>query len=340
MKNFLFLLFIIPLFAGAQTPHTVKAKETLYSLARKYNVHPRELAAYNNIPVETSLVLGQVIKIPLKPTMAPLQAAPPKAEPVVKKEEPAKPVTPVKEVVEKKVPEKETTSPVNKTPVYHKVAKKETLYAISKKYSNASIADIKKWNNLTSDGLSEGTNLIVGYKQSVDKAEEKTQPDKKEAEPVTEKPIEKEMVTEVKTNPVNKKEEAVVKAVEKPEKTVPVTEEQTSNSGKDLAGGAFMVNYMQQVKGKNEPVTEKGTAGIFKSTSGWEDGKYYCLSNSIPAGTIVKVTYPATGNVIYAKVLDLIPDLRQNAGIILRLSNAATSALGVSADIFECTINY
>ena len=89
MKNFLVLLFLVPLFAAAQTPHTVKAKETLYSLARKYNVHPRELAAYNNIPVETSLVLGQVIRIPLKTTMAPLSAAPPKTETVVKKEESA-----------------------------------------------------------------------------------------------------------------------------------------------------------------------------------------------------------------------------------------------------------
>lgn len=340
MKNFLFLLFMIPLFAGAQTPHTVKAKETLYSLARKYNVHPRELAAYNNIPVETSLVLGQVIKIPLKPTMAPLQAAPPKTDPVVKKEEPAKPVTPVKEVVEKKVPEKETVFPSAKNPVYHKVAKKETLYAISKKYPNASIADIKKWNNLTSDGLSEGTNLIVGYKQADAMAKEKTQPDKKEVEPVKEKPIEKEMVTKGITSPSEKKEAESVKAIEKPVKTVPIKEEESGITGKDFAGGFFRVTYLQQVKEKTEPVSEKGTAGIFKSTSGWEDGKYYCLSNSIPAGTIVKVTYPASGHVIYAKVLDLIPDLRQNAGIILRLSNAATSALGVNADIFECTINY
>ncbi len=334
MKNFLFLLFIIPLFAGAQTPHTVKAKETLYSLARKYNVHPRELAAYNNIPVETSLVLGQVIKIPLKPTMAPLQATPPKSDAVVKKEEPAKPVTPVKE------PEKTTVSPVTKIPVNHKVAKKETLYAISKKYPNASIADIKKWNNLTSDGLSEGTSLVVGYKQSTTLAEEKEQPVKKEVETVKEKPVEKEIISESNTSQVGKKEEAVAKAVEKPVKTVPIREEQSSITGKDFAGGAFRASYMQQVKEKAEPVSEKGTAGIFKSTSGWEDGKYYCLSNSIPAGTIVKVTYPATGNAIYAKVLDLIPDLRQNAGIILRLSNAATSELGVSTDIFECTINY
>ena len=74
--------------------------------------------------------------------------------------------------------------------------------------------------------------------------------------------------------------------------------------------------------------------------SGWEDGKYYCLSNNVPAGTIVKVTYPATGKSVYAKVLDLIPDLKQNTGIMIRLSNAATSELGVNDDIFECTINY
>ena len=64
MKKLIILLFFVPLFASAQTTHTVAPKETLYSLARKYNVPPKELAAFNNIPIETGLTIGQVIKIP------------------------------------------------------------------------------------------------------------------------------------------------------------------------------------------------------------------------------------------------------------------------------------
>src|SRR4051812_44377533 len=70
MKKLITLLFFIPLFTKAQTTHTVAAKETLYSLARKYNVAPKDLAAYNNIPITTGLTIGQIIKIPSKGTVA------------------------------------------------------------------------------------------------------------------------------------------------------------------------------------------------------------------------------------------------------------------------------
>ena len=174
MKNFVVLLFFVPLFAGAQTTHTVQAKETLYSLARKYNVHPRELAAYNNIPVETSLTLGQVIKIPAKTTMAPLAVpVPAKKEPVVKKEETPKTVAAPKKEEVAKTPEPVKKEQEGSYPVYHKVGKKETLYHISKLYNNLTIDDIKKWNKLTGDGLSEGTNLIVGYSKTKNETVEK-----------------------------------------------------------------------------------------------------------------------------------------------------------------------
>jgi LysM repeat protein len=72
MKNLIaFIIFLLPLFATAQTTHTVAAKESLFSIGRLYNIHPRELAAYNNIPFETGLTIGQVLKIPAKGNMAP-----------------------------------------------------------------------------------------------------------------------------------------------------------------------------------------------------------------------------------------------------------------------------
>ncbi|MCB0503332.1 MAG: LysM peptidoglycan-binding domain-containing protein, partial [Bacteroidetes bacterium] len=49
-------------------------------------------------------------------------------------------------------------SPAKK--LIHKVVKGETLYAISKKYE-VSIADIKKWNNLTSNDISIGQVLQI-----------------------------------------------------------------------------------------------------------------------------------------------------------------------------------
>ena len=58
------LLCALPLAAMAQKTHTVAAKETLFSIGRLYNVHPRALAEYNHIPFDKGLSLGQVLKIP------------------------------------------------------------------------------------------------------------------------------------------------------------------------------------------------------------------------------------------------------------------------------------
>ncbi len=152
MKNLIVILFFIPLFGNAQKTHTVAAKETLYSLGRQYNIHPRELAAYNNIPLETGLTIGQVLKIPANAGIPPVSTSP----------------APVKTIATTKP--SQATPGVGSVPVYHKVEKKETLYHISKLYNKVTIEDIKKWNNLSGDGLTEGTNLIVGY-QAVKKTQ-------------------------------------------------------------------------------------------------------------------------------------------------------------------------
>jgi hypothetical protein len=39
-------------------------------------------------------------------------------------------------------------------------------------------------------------------------------------------------------------------------------------------------------------------------------------------------------------VLDVIPDLKQNEGLLIRLSNAAADELGVSSETFNVTLNY
>jgi rare lipoprotein A (peptidoglycan hydrolase) len=120
----------------------------------------------------------------------------------------------------------------------------------------------------------------------------------------------------------------------------PAKQEVFVNKGSsNFNGGYFKSFYTKQMVNKH--VTEdRGMAGVFKSTSGGEDGKYYCLHNSAPAGSYIKITNPATQKSVYAKVLDLIPDLKQNSGIIIRISNAAASELGANAGNFECTLQF
>ena len=332
MKKLFCLLFLLPLFAVAQKiiTHTVGQKESLSSIGRLYNVNGRELANYNKIDYDKGLSLGQVLKIPAKNVNTDVPIPPPPAKTVAE-------VKPVAVTVEKG------------GTIYHTVEKKQTLYAVSKLY-NITIADIKKWNSLTSDALSEGLKLIVGYTNEKAAVETKTPPivtkttvekpakdvtevikPKKEESPPIKTPNEDEIKVQTKTE----KKEVVL-----PAKKIEAAATPANNvTAADFKAGAFKNIFDEQTNGK-QLVNETGAGGIFKSTSGWEDGKYYCLHNTAAAGTILKITNNTTGKWVYAKVLDLIPDIKQNGGLIVRISNAAANALGAAQDKLNCTINY
>jgi hypothetical protein len=81
-------------------------------------------------------------------------------------------------------------------------------------------------------------------------------------------------------------------------------------------------------------------AGIFKSTSGWQDGKYYALMNNVPIGKIAKITIPSSGKSIYAKVLGQLPDMKESTGLIIRISNAAAGELGAADNKFNVEVRF
>jgi LysM repeat protein len=312
MKKLLILLFTLPFFAFAQQKtiqHTVAAKESFSSIGRLYNVNGREIANFNKIDYATGLAIGQVLKIPVT-NNTPIVAAP---TPVVK---------------EKVIAKENVVVVTGKEPIKHIVTKKQTLYAVSKMY-NVKIEDIKKWNNLTADALSEGAEIIVGYGATkTNKTVTKVEPQKVET-----KPVEIAKAKEISTpkEPVKIKQPVATPAPKVVKNTEVIREE---DNAKDFNGGIFKTLYTDLGK------QETGTAGVFKSTSGWEDGKYYCLHNSAQQGTIVKITNKANGKFIYAKVLDLMPDLKQNNTLQIRISNAAADILGAGLNNFECAINY
>lgn len=316
MKKVFFMLFLLPFAAFAQKgykTHTVGPKESLSSIGRLYNINGRELANYNHIDYEKGLSIGQVLKIPINDGNTDVVTPPPPA--------PVKPVTETKPV---------TAAVKKESPVYHTVGKKQTLYAISKLY-NVTVAEIKQWNNLTADGLSEGAKIIVGYNGTATALPETKLP------PKTENTV---VVAEQKTEPAPAK--PVVKEEPKPEKKIePVKTADVVpvKDASDFKGGFFKTDYTEQAR-SNHIITESGSGGIFKSTSGWQDGKYYCLHNMATPGTIIRITNNANGKTVFAKVLDMMPDIKQNNGLVILISNAAAGILGTPDGKIDCTLNY
>jgi LysM repeat protein len=206
-------------------------------------------------------------------------------------------------------------------PVYHTVQNGETLYRISLNHNKVAIDKIKEWNNINRNEVFVGQELIVGHlKVKKDKLASigggiVTTPVVKQPDP--------------EPQPVKPTPQPVVIPPKKVEEPTPNTP-----SGTD-ASGVFAGQFTAQGK-TLQSLT--GDAAAFKTTSGWNDKKYYALINGITPGTIVKVSIG--DKVIYAKVLGSLPDIKENKNLLLRISNAAASVLGVGDLKFSVALEY
>lgn len=318
--------------------HKVSPKESYYNLARMYNQTAKAIATFNRSTLEKGLTIGQTIKIPL---------------------------TKQNFDVTGKTGEGEILIPLS-----HTVSKDETLFRIANNYK-VTLDDVKQWNNLTSDNIKEGTPLVVGHlkvaqdqlarfnagnnnvsyvanndasaKPDVAKAKETESEPKKEAVAGEDKPIEKkEEAAPVKTaTPPQKTETA---AFDKPAQQINV---QPANEQKpDLLApqpetsneGVFAELYPAEAAQKSL-ASRTGDAAIFKSTSGWQDKKYYVLMNDVAPGTILRIA-SVDNKIIFAKVLGSLPQMKENKGLMLRLSNAAAAYLGMVDAKFPVQVSF
>jgi len=302
---------------GPYVDHTVTAKENFYSIGRLFYVHPKHLASFNSLDMKKGLSIGQVIKIPLTDTNF-----------------------------------NQTTE--NGLPVYYTTGNSESLYRVSTNNRNISREKLVKWNNLSTENVAPGTKLIVGFLASNEVAassstnapktnatKENDLAKKKEIVPAETVTKQTEVTKQAENSAAaNKPAEATAnpEVVQVKEETRPVQQTATEQNSRE---GFFKSTFEKQVT--QQPISKEQTvtSGIFKTTSGETDAKYYLLMDGIVPGTIVKVTNPANNKIIYAKLLGEMNGLKQNEPLNVRVSNAAASALGViDTDKFILKLNY
>jgi len=284
--------------------HTVSPKENYYSIGRLYSVPPKDLASFNNLDMNSGLQVGQKLQIPL---------------------------------ASYNFSQRSSTG----QPVYYQVAESEGLYRVSVNNNNVSLDNLRKWNNLDGDNIHVGANLVIDYLSTREVLTATP------ANTVKEPPLENVTKKETTIAPPVKE---IAKEVEPPKKETPKTpvenpkpaQTQTApvNTSTVAATGYFTDAYQQQTK--KFPVKKQATvsSGIFKTASGWQDGKYYILIDNVEPGMIVKVTNPSNSRFVYAKVLGAMSSIRQNQGYNIRMSNAAASVLGFEDEKFNVTVNY
>lgn len=187
-----------------QNLHEVQPKETLFGIAKQYEISLEELNAANPELAESGLKAGQKIKIPTKAN----------ANLVTKKEtlqlEPKKEVV-LKEKQEKGIPL--AVTPQTETTI-HEVVPSETKFGIAKQYG-ISVADLDKANPiLEKEALKAGQKIVIPIKEGITAVA----PVLKQVEVVPSKKIElKEKVKEetvvVKKELVEEKQETVTHEV-------------------------------------------------------------------------------------------------------------------------------
>ena len=280
--------------------HQVSPKENWYSIGRKYEISPREIAPFNGLSMEKGLSIGQVLKIPLVASNF----------------------------------NQESSTKIG-VPVVHLIAQKEGLFRVSNDFG-VSIDQLKKWNNLNSDQVKSGSYLIIGFlKATATPKMETTQPSVV-ASVKTEQPV------KVEVQPEQKKQVVVAapKVEKKPEEnkvsdlTTAVPEQAAKNTQKNASvstgTGYFSGLFNEQSKEGSLQNLQGFIYGVFKSTSGWEDAKYYVLLNEVVPGTIVKISLKGADKSVFAKVLGSVPVGKESDGLSMRMSNATASALGLT----------
>ena len=337
--------------------HTVVAKENWYSVGRLYNLSPKVIAPFNNLTLANPLTIGQQLEIPLTATNFSQNEVKDASETLV----------PVYHVVQEKewmyrvsvnnnkvpIPSLEKWNHITRDQVHagmHLIVGflkvKTALSAFAKSGNREDVAVktpavTKPPVTTNPTGSTEENNTVVApsnvppppppvKKQPVKPADAAMTDTKQDKDADGDAQLYKTPV--VNKPPVTANENTTAASSTAPP---PVKNTTTVNTPAiNFNGGFFKSDY------SNAGKSADGQAGTFKSTSGWQDGKYYALMNNLPVGTIVRITSTNTRKSIYAKVLGQLPDMKESAGLTIRVSNAAASELGEGEGRFAAEVRY
>lgn len=322
--------------------HAVDEGETLYSISKRYNCSMNDIAEATP-EVKKGLYNGMILKVPYNENAQP--ATPQQREHVVEKGQTLYSISQLYDVSvidimewndlmssDLEVGQKLKIKGVPAEPVevsyvldgmrIHVVQPGEGLYAIARQY-NVSVDELVEWNELTSSGLNLGQELIV---------------EKNVAKPVAE---ETELpVTQETTPPVNEKSSPpVIVKSEATEKDRSVNE-QTDALVATIDSSEAAIDEPKRVPPpvKSTKHSENGLAAAIEGMA--EDGTYLALHRTIPVGSLAAVRNEMNNQVVFVRIVGVLPDTGVNEKIIVRLSPSAVKQIHAIDPRFRVEISY
>ena len=188
-------------------------------------------------------------------------------------------------------------------PVYMTTATDEDISDLAK-FVGVEVRLLQCWNQQTDIVIKKGSRWIIGFL------------------------ITPEMTGQQLKFSCKLKEVAVPIDPETTQPTQPIQPVQPSPSTSSIS--FFESAFLEQVQKNPTSQDLKVFSSVFKTISGWSDGKHYVLIDNLVPGTIVKLINPMNRQAIYAKVLGEMPRIKQNEGLDIRISDAAVEKLGLT----------
>jgi len=238
------------------------------------------------------------------------QGEPAKTEESAKQDEPnkteesAKTTTNLPKPVDK-TPEKVAEKPGNKSAVFvsknglHRVEAGQSLYGIAVRYG-VLMADIRQWNNLTSDQLRLGQDLIV---------------------------------TEIAYQDYLKKNKTDTVRLVDARKSV--NDKLPTPPREDMTNANLPE---PKIANTGKRILETGVAEVIDGMD--SNNKYLALHRTAPVGSLVQVKNISNSSSVWVKVIGKLPDISANNRIIIKLSARAQEKLSPGGRQFMAEISY
>ncbi|MEZ4902685.1 MAG: LysM peptidoglycan-binding domain-containing protein [Spirosomataceae bacterium] len=195
--------------------------------------------------------------------------------------------------------ETKTPAPLSKNGL-HLVEGGQSLYGIAIKHG-VLMADIRRWNGLTSDQLRSGQELIVS---------EQTYQDY----------LKKNKLDSVKLADARKSN---------PDKILPPPRPEDPTNG-DLPE--------PKIANTGKRILETGVAEVLGEID--SNNKYLALHRTAPVGSLIQVKNVSNNQSVWVKVIGKLPDISANNRIIIKLSARAQEKLSPGGRQFIAEISY
>ena len=282
--------------------HKVNRGQGIYTIAKMYGVTIAELQQLNP-EIKSGLAPYQLILVPIRKHSAVVTNTTVKKPPVT---------------VENKSQPNDNQSSTNnsqsstsKSPIYHTVTPGETVYRVAVNHK-ITVEQLKSWNNLTSNSIEVGQQLIVGYKTGTDDN------------------ISDIVIKDTRKDTQTRVSEKVVETGILPEGTKLNTQRTQTES---------KIDKKKTGKGDSKEIDETVAAAAIDDAS-LDEKLNLALHRTAPEGTIIKVTNPMNNKVVFVKVIGKLRDAPGEQKIAIKITRNAADRLGIMDKVFRLQLQY